>query len=96
LTVVLESVVELGLLWGGFVGESLGFYLALLLASLSPVAFLLTSATKRWFGGALSDPHGIQPRQVAVGRRRIEVDMNLAAVVAALLTMGAIVLLYEL
>lgn len=95
IAVALASVVELGLLWSGWVGGETGFYLAMLLASLSPIAFLLSFATMRWFGGALSDPNGIPPVRVVLGRRRINLDMNLVAVVAALLTMGVLVLMYQ-
>jgi hypothetical protein len=94
-TTALASAVELGLLWSGWVSAELGFYLALLMASLSPIAFLVACAARRWFGGALSDPNGIQPVQLALGRRAIAVDMNLAAVVAALVTMGVIVMIWR-
>jgi len=95
LTIALQSVVELGLLWSGFVGEALGFYLALLLASLSSLAFMLSLAAKSRFGGTLSDPNGIPPVRVALGGLVIEVDMNLAAVLAALVTIGALILIYK-
>ena len=88
LTVTLTSVVELGLLWGGWVGVGMGFTLAMLLASLSPIAFLISFATERWFGGALSDPNGIPPLPVQMAGRVVKVDGNLAAVVAALVAMG--------
>jgi hypothetical protein len=94
-TTALASVVELGLLWSGWVSAELGFYLALVMASLSPIGFLVAWATRRWFGGALSDPNGIQPVRLALGRRVIAVDMNLAAVVAALVTMSVIVMIWR-
>jgi hypothetical protein len=94
-TTALASVVELGLLWSGWVSTELGFTLALLLASLSPIAFLLSFAAERWFGGALSDPNGIPPLPVRLGSRVVKVDMNLVAVVAALVTIGALVLIWR-
>ena len=94
-TTALASVVELGLLWGRWVSVESGFYLALLLASLSPIAFLVACATRRWFGGALSDPNGIPPVRLAVRRKVVAVDLNLVAVVAALVTVGALVLIWR-
>lgn len=90
-TTALASVVELGLLWSGWVSAELGFYLALVMASLSPIAFMVAFASREWFGGALSDPNGIPPVPVRLGSRVVKVDGNLAAVVAALVTMGVIV-----
>jgi hypothetical protein len=90
------AVVELGLLWGGLLGETAGFYLTLLLTNLSPTAFLATWVFKRQFGGSLSDANGIRPLQLPLGGKVIDVDMNLVAVLAALLTMVLIVLMYRL
>ena len=95
LTTALASVVELGLLWSGWVNDESGYYLALLLASLSPIAFLVACATRRWFGGALSDPNGIPPLRLALRRKVIAVDLNLVAVVAALVTVGALVVIWR-
>jgi hypothetical protein len=94
-TTALASVVELGLLWGGWVSFELGFYLALVMASLSPIGFMVACMGRRWFGGALSDPNGIPPVRLDLGRRVIAVDMNLVAVVAALVTMGVIVMIWR-
>jgi hypothetical protein len=95
LTMALLAVVELGLLWSRCVGEERGFYLAMLLAGLSPVAFLGSCATRRAFGGTLSDTNGILPKRVVIGRRVVLVDMNLAAVLGALVVMGVIVAMYR-
>jgi hypothetical protein len=94
LTMALLAAVELGLLWRGYVGEERGFYLAMLLAGLSPVAFLGSCATRRGFGGTLSDANGILPKRVVIGRRVVLVDLNLAAVVGALMAMGVMVAIY--
>ncbi len=90
----LLAVVELGLLWGGWVSAERGFVLALVLAGVSPVAFLLSCATRRMFGGTLFDPNGILPLPVRVGGRVVQVDGNLAAVVGALVAMGVMVGIY--
>jgi hypothetical protein len=95
LTMALLAVVELGLLWGGYVDQERGFYLALVLAGLSPVAFLLSCATRKAYGGTLFDPNGIPPLPVRVGGRVVKVDMNLVAVVGALVAMGVIVGMYR-
>jgi hypothetical protein len=95
LTMALLAVVELALLWGGYVGEERGFNLALVLTGLSPVAFLVSCATRRAFGGTLFDPNGIPPLPVRVGSRVVTVDMNFAAVVAALVVMGVLVGMYR-
>jgi hypothetical protein len=95
LTMALLAVVELTLLWSGYVRAERGFYLALALAGLSPVAFLVTCATRRGFGGTLSDSNGIAPKRVVIGRRVVLVDMNLVAVVAALIAMGVMVGMYR-
>jgi hypothetical protein len=95
LTMALLAVVELVLLWGGWVGEERGFYLALALTGLSPVAFMVSCATRRAFGGTLFDPNGIPPLPVRVGSRVVKVDMNLAAVVGALVALGVIVGMYR-
>jgi hypothetical protein len=95
LTMALLAVVELVLLWGGWVGEEQGFYLALALTGLSPLAFLVSCATRRAFGGTLSDPNGIPPKRVPIGGRVVLVDMNLVAVVTALMVMGGLVGMYR-
>lgn len=95
LTMALLAAVELTLLWSGYVRAERGFYLALALAGLSPVAFLVTCAMRRGFGGTLSDSNGIPPLPVRVGSSVVKVDMNLAAVVGALIAMGVMVVMYR-
>ena len=95
LTMALLAVVELGLLWGGWIGAEQGFYAALVLAGLSPMAFLLSSATRTMFGGTLFDANGIRPLPVRMAGRVVQVDMNLVAVVGALVTLGVIVGMYR-
>jgi hypothetical protein len=95
LTMVLLAIVEIGLIWGEVVGEGHGFYVAVVLAALGPVAFLLTWAGRKSFGGELSDPNGIPPvRVVLFGGVRL-VDMNVVAVVGALAALGGIVAVYR-
>jgi hypothetical protein len=95
LTMALLAVVEVALIWGGWMDPERGFYLALTLAALSPMAFLLSYTGRGWFGGALSDPNGIQPLRVVLARRTLLVDLNLVAVIAAVLYLAAMVVLYR-
>ena len=95
LTMVLLAVVEVALIWGPWVDAERGFYMAVALAALSPAAFLLSFAGRAWFGGALSDVNGIQPLRVVVGARTLVVDMNLVAVIAAMLSLAAFVAIYR-
>lgn len=93
--VTLLNLLAVGLLWVPALASTQSFYLAVVLAALSPVGFLVALATKTAFNGALSDPGGIPP---LLWRRRgatVPIDMNLVAVVAALLTLGVIVAMYR-
>ena len=94
-TMVLLAVVEVALIWGGWVDAERGFYLAAMLAAVSPAAFLLSFAGRAWFGGALSDANGIRPLRMAVGGRTLLVDMNLVAVIAAVISLAAFVTIYR-
>jgi hypothetical protein len=95
LTMALLAMLEIALIWGNCLDQKRGFYFALLLATLSPVAFLLSYAAREWFGGALSDPNGIQPVRMFIFRRVRFVDLNLAAVIAALVSLAAIIAIYR-
>lgn len=95
LTMALLAVLEVVLLWGNMVSREGGFYLALLLATVSPVAFLLAWVGRRLFDGALSDPVGIPPvRLVLFGRLRA-FDLNMVAVLVALLCVVGIGMNYR-
>ena len=95
LTMVLLAMIEVALIWGGWVDAERGFYLAAMLAAVSPAAFLLSFAGRAWFGGALSDANGIRPLRMAVGGRTLLVDMNLVAVIAAVISLAAFVTIYR-
>ena len=86
-TIALLSVVELVLIWSW---RTDGFYLASLLAALSPIAFLVAFAARRLFGGTLSDPNGIPPARVNLLGAVRSFDMNLVAVVVALIALALI------
>lgn len=95
-TVALLSALELLLIWtaGSFSRE--GFYLASLLAALSPIGFLTAFVTRKLFGGTLFDPDGIPPSHLKLFGSVLVIDLNLAAVTAALASLLAIVAIYKL
>lgn len=90
-TAVLLAVVELSLI---VAGHSSGFYLASVLAAISPIAFLAAYFSRGKFRGTLSDPNGMPPTRVTVFGVARSVDMNLVAVVVALISLVAIDCLY--
>jgi hypothetical protein len=97
MTVALLSSVELGLLWfaGAFgLSPDQCFFLAALLASLSCFGFLLALLSRRLYAGTLSDKNGIPPARFSAAGRTLSIDMNLAAIVAALLSLGILIKLY--
>ncbi len=95
LTMAFLAVLEVVLLWGNVLDRESGFYLALLLTMLSPVAFLVSWVARAWFDGALSDPGGIPPLRLIIFRRVRFLDMNMVAVLAALLSLAVIGMHYR-
>lgn len=87
-TVAILSMLGLYLLWNGSLPGNTGFYFAITVACLSPIGFMAAFLTRRVYGGTLSDPSGIRPAKLAIGRSTYLIDLNLAAV---LLGFGAIV-----
>jgi hypothetical protein len=65
------------------------------LASVSCFGFLLAFLGRRLYGGTLSDPNRIPPARISIAGRTVSVDLNLAAVVAALLTLAVILDIYS-
>jgi hypothetical protein len=94
ISVGLLSVLELVLIWLQGPYQRDGFYLALFLAAVSPLAFTIAFVSRRIFGGALSDPNGIPPVRLMLFGLAISIDLNFVAVVAALLSIGAILAIY--
>jgi hypothetical protein len=93
-SVALLSVLELVLIWLHGPYQKDGFYLALLLTAVSPLGFMIAFVSRRIFGGALSDPNGIPPLRLTLFGVVLCIDLNLAAVVAALASLGAILAIY--
>ena len=86
----LLSVLEIALIWLQLPYRKERFFLALLLTAISPAGFLLTCAARKIFGGTLSDPNGIPPAKFVLFGVPLSLDLNLAAVVAALLSLAVI------
>lgn len=94
-TVVLLSVLELLLIWSAGAFQSDRFYLASLLAAASPAGFLISFACRQAFGGTLFDPNGIPPLNLRLFGAVRSIDLNLAAVIAALISLVAIIAIYR-
>jgi hypothetical protein len=94
-TVVLLSAVGVVLIWHQGHDEAQRFYLAALLAALSPLGFLTAFTSRCLFGGMLSDPNGIRPVRVRLLGSIRSIDLNLAAVVAAVLSLLAMLWLFQ-
>ena len=92
---VLLSAVGLVLIWHHGPYEAQRFYLAALLAGLSPLGFLVAFTSRRMFGGTLSDPNGIRPRRLRLLGSTREIDLNLAAVVAAVLSLLVMLWIFQ-
>jgi hypothetical protein len=92
--VALLSILELGLIWWPGPFRNGAFHLAVLLTAVSPLGFMISFAGRRMFGGALSDPNGIPPVQLTLFGVGRSIDVNFAAIVAALLCLGVILAIY--
>ena len=94
-TVVFLSVAELFVVWVSGANQTERFYLAAVLAGLSPMGFLSAFLSRKLFAATLSDPNGIPPARVRLFGVVRSIDMNLVAVVAALFSLFAIVEIYR-
>ncbi|AFL90445.1 hypothetical protein Terro_4241 [Terriglobus roseus DSM 18391] len=94
-TEVLLSLVGLALIWMGGPQQHVAFYLAALLIALSPLGFLVAFACRPLFRATLSDPNGIPPLRLKVAGAIRCLDMNLVAVLAALVCIAALTGIYR-
>ena len=90
-TIVLLSVLGLVLIWHQGPDEAQRFYLAALLAALSPLGFMTAVVSRRVFDGTLSDTNGIRPARVKLLGTVLSIDLNLATVVTALMSLIGII-----
>jgi hypothetical protein len=90
----LLSALEIALLWWPGPDIEQRFYLAAVLTCIPLLGFLTALISRKAFDGALSDPNGIPPARMRLFKRILRVDLNLAAVAAALLVLAVIVGIY--
>src|ERR1035438_6922906 len=95
MTVAILSTVEVALIWWRGPFEEQRFYVTLSLASVPCVAFLLALLSQRIYGGSLSEPNGIPRGRIVIFGKVFHGDLNLAAVVAASLSLAAIYEIYQ-
>jgi hypothetical protein len=94
-TVAALAIVGCSLLWLHGPLQPERFYLAALLALLPIFGFFAALFARGLYGGTLSDPGGIPPLRLTMGRRQLRIDLNLVAEIAGLITVLAIVALYR-
>ena len=95
ITVVLLSSLGFVLVWNTGPYESQRFYLAALLAVLSPLGFLTAFFSRHLFDGTLSDPNGIPPVHLKRDGSGPAIDLNLVAVVGALASLLAMIWIFR-
>lgn len=91
----LRCAAEVALVWWPGPLETERFYLAAGLTLLPLLAFLCALAGMKKYGGALSDPNGMPRARINVFGTVRYMDMNVVAIVAALLVLGGAVILYK-
>ena len=94
MSVALLSVLELALIWWHGPYAEQRFYLVLLLASISPLGFLIAFLCRRSFGATLSDANGMPQARLAIFGTILSVDLNIVAIVTALLSLAVILAIY--
>jgi hypothetical protein len=93
--VVFLSAVELVLFWLTVPRLGGRFYLAAVLAALSPMGFLTAFLSRKFFAGTLSDSNGTPPVRLKNFGAVRSIDMNLTAVISALFSLFAILAVYR-
>jgi hypothetical protein len=91
----LLSVLEVALILAPGSFQEQRFYLAAILAVIPMLSCLAAALSCKFYGGALSDPSGIQPARVRLFSSEFHVDMNVAAEVLALTMLCLIVAFYR-
>jgi hypothetical protein len=91
----LLCALEVGLIWWRGLDAELRFYLAAALTCIPLLAFLAALISRKTYGGALSDPNGIPPARISILGKTLHVDLNLVAVVTALLVLAATLGIYR-
>lgn len=94
-TTATMALFEVALLLSKGAFESERFYLAAALAVMPVIGFFAALFTRRVYGGTLSDPGGIPSARFILRGREVRIDLNLAAEVAALVTLTGLVWLFR-
>jgi len=94
-TIVILSALELFLMWWKGPCADERFYLAALFAAASPLGFVTACASRKLFGGTLSDPNGIPPARLKIFGSFRTIDINVVAVLLALASLFAMVAVYR-
>lgn len=94
-TVLVLAILEISLLGlpGPFVAER--FYVVAVLACTPMVAFFAALVTRNLYGGKLSDPCGIPPARFRLHGRDVQIDLNLIAEIAGVITVVVLVGVYH-
>ncbi len=95
LTAAVLAIIEVSLLWSAGPLLSERFYLVAILASAPMAGFFGALASRRIYGGTLSDPGGIPPVRFEFAGRERQIDMNLVAEIAGIITVALLVALYR-
>ena len=94
-TVAFLSVLEVLLLCVRGPSMTERFYLAAILACLPMFGFFAALFARRLYGGTLSDPDGIPPWTTSFRGYTVRIDLNLAAVIAGIITVAILVALFR-
>jgi hypothetical protein len=94
-TAMVLAIVEVWLVWsrGPLISER--FYVTAILASAPMAGFFGALVSRHVYGGTLSDPGGIPPVHIKLRGREMQVDMNLVAEIAGVITVAGLVGLYR-
>lgn len=89
------ALVEIALLFIAGPLAQQRFYLAAVLTAVPMFGFFMAFLGRSFYGGMMADVHVVPPASFRIFRASFLVDMNVAAEVAAALTLILIVLLYR-
>ena len=70
------------------------FYLAAGLTCIPFLGFLTALISRKAYDGALSDPNGIPPARIRLLKKILHLDLNVVAVITALLVLAVVLGLY--
>lgn len=94
-TVALLAVLEIALVLFGGPLQAQRFYIATILAGIPMLSFFAAFFAKGFYRGDSSDPDEKRPTIIALPGSNLYIELNLLAEAAAVLVLGAIVMLYS-